>query len=155
MISCATIVFYAAVLGAAAVCGYAAEQSIRLADLPAAVQKTAQEQSKGAVINRYVRDTEEGRLEYEVEMTIDGHSKDVAIAPDGTLLEVEEEVKLDALPAAVRQGLQKKSGQGAISKVESITKKGEIVAYEAQVRTAGKRSEIQVGPDGQALRHEE
>jgi uncharacterized membrane protein YkoI len=155
MITRKTMVFCATIIVASAALSYASEQPIRLADLPAAVQKTAQEQSKGAVIKRYVKDNEDGQLEYEVEMTIDGHSKDVAIAPDGKLLEVEEQVKLDALPAAVRQGLQKKAGQGAITKVESITKKGHVVAYEAQVRTAGRHSEIQVGPDGQTLQHEE
>jgi len=155
MITRKTVVFCATIIVASSALGYASEQPVRLADLPAAVQKTAQEQSKGAVIKRYVKDSEGGQLEYEVQMTIDGHSKDVTIAPDGKLLEVEEQVKLDTLPAAVRQGLQKKEGQGAITKVESITKKGKLVAYEAQVRTAGGHSEIQVGPDGQALQHEE
>jgi uncharacterized membrane protein YkoI len=149
------MVFCATILVASAAASSASEREVRHADLPAAVQKTAQEQSKGAVIRRYVKDNEDGQLEYEVEMTIDGHSKDVAIAPNGKLLEVEEQVNLDSLSAAVRQGLQKKAGKGAITKVESITKKGQIVAYEAQVQTAGKHSEIQVGPDGQALQHEE
>ena len=30
-----------------------------------------------------------------------------------------------------------------------------LVAYEAQVTTNGKRSEVQVGPDGKPLDHEE
>ncbi len=142
-------------LVALAAASYAAERAVRFAELPVAVQKTAQEQRKGAVIKRYVKDNEDGKPEYEVEMTIDGHSKDVSIAPDGKLLEVEEQVKLDALPAAVRQGLEKKASKGTIGKVESITKNGQVVAYEAQVRTAGKHSEIQVGHDGQTLQHEE
>ena len=40
-------------------------------------------------------------------------------------------------------------------KVESITKHDKVVAYEAQVITNGKRSEVQVGPDGKPLDHEE
>ena len=39
-------------------------------------------------------------------------------------------------------------------KMESITKHGELVAYEAQTSTDGK-SEVQLGPDGKALDHEE
>jgi len=42
-----------------------------------------------------------------------------------------------------------------ILKVESITKKDKLVAYEAQVDTSGKKSEVQVGPDGKPLDHEE
>jgi hypothetical protein len=39
--------------------------------------------------------------------------------------------------------------------VESLTKHGTLVAYEAQVLNKGKKSEIQVGPDGKPLAHEE
>ena len=141
-------------IGIGTVC-YAAEKPVPRAELPAAVQKTADAQSKGAVVNRYVKDNEDGQLEYEVEMTVNGHSKDVAIAPDGRLLEVEEQVEVNQLPPAVRQGLKDRAGKGTITKIESITKKGKIVAYEAQVRTNGRHSEIQVGPNGQPLSHEE
>jgi hypothetical protein len=55
----------------------------------------------------------------------------------------------------VKAGLQAKAGEGKIVKVESLTKHDKIVAYEANVQSAGKTSEIQVGPDGQPLEHEE
>jgi hypothetical protein len=88
-------------------------------------------------------------------MTVSGHSKDVSIDKDGNLVEIEEQVALDLLPAPVKSALEKKAGSGKITKVESLTKHGTLVAYEAQVRTNGKRSEIQVGPDGKALAHPE
>lgn len=133
----------------------AQEKHIKKSDLPAAVQKTVDEQSKGATIRGYSKEVENGKLEYEVELTVSGHSKDVSIAPDGTVIEVEEQVDMDKLPAAVKEGLQAKAGKGKITKVESITKRDTLVAYEAQVMTAGKKSEVQVGPDGKPLDHEE
>jgi len=48
-----------------------------------------------------------------------------------------------------------KAGDGKILKVESLTKNEKLVAYEAKVKTAGKILEIQVGPDGKPLDHEE
>jgi hypothetical protein len=51
--------------------------------------------------------------------------------------------------------LQKAAGEGKIVKVESLTKHGTLVAYEAQVRKGSKTSEVQVGPDGGTLAHEE
>jgi len=51
--------------------------------------------------------------------------------------------------------LQAGAGGGKITKVESITQHGSIVAYEAQVRTGKKRSELQVGPDGRPLAQQE
>ena len=86
---------------------------------------------------------------------VNGHSKDVLIAADGTVVEVEEQVAPDSLSAEVKAGLQAKAGKGKIVKVESLTKKGKLVAYEAQVETNGKKSEVQVGPDGKPLAHEE
>ncbi len=45
----------------------------------------------------------------------------------GTVVEVEEQVALDALPAAVRTALQAKAGKGTIRRVESLTKHGSLV----------------------------
>jgi hypothetical protein len=61
----------------------------------------------------------------------------------------------ESLPSAVKTGLEGKAGTGKIMKVESITKHGKLVAYEAKVANNGKHSEIQVGPDGASLDHEE
>jgi hypothetical protein len=133
----------------------AQEKKLKKSDLPAAVQKAADEQSKGATVKGYSSETEDGKLQYEVSLTVSGHSKDVAIAPDGTINEIEEEVVLDKLPAAVSGALKKKAGAGEIKMVESLTKQGKLVAYEAQVLTAGKKSEVQVGPGGKDLAHPE
>jgi hypothetical protein len=48
-----------------------------------------------------------------------------------------------------------KAGKGEIVTVESITKHDKLVAYEATILTMGKRSEIQVDPEGKPLGHEE
>ena len=138
-----------------AVSASAQEKRLKKSDLPPAVQKTADEQSKGATVRGYSSEMEEGKLQYEVEMTVNGHSRDVSIAPDGSVLEIEEQVALDTLPAAVREGLQKEAGGRKITKVESLTKHGTLVAYEAQVRAGNKRSEVQVSPGGKPLAHPE
>lgn len=134
---------------------FAVEKKIAKSDLPAAVQKTAEQQSAGSTAISYSKDREDGKLEYEVQMTVNGHSKDVTIAPDGRLLEIEEEVSKSDLPPAVATALDQKAGKGKIGKIESLTKQGKLVAYEAQVVTGGKHSEVQVGPNGQTLSHEE
>jgi hypothetical protein len=131
------------------------ERKLKRSDLPAAVQKTVDQESQGATIRGYSRETENGQVEYEVALRVRGHNKDVSIAPDGSVLEIEEMVALDSLPAAVKAGLVQLAGSGKITRVESLTKRGAIVAYEAQVRTGAKRSEVQVGPDGKPLAHPE
>jgi len=133
----------------------AQEKKIKRSDLPPAVEKTVAAQSEGATIKGFSTEKEKGETFYETEMMVNGHSKDVLIAADGTVVEIEEQVVLDSLSADVKAGLQTKAGKGKNLKVESLTKKGKLVAYEAKVDTNGKKSEVQVGPDGKPLDHEE
>ncbi len=133
----------------------AQEKKIKRSDLPPAVEKTVAAQSAGATTRGFSTEKEKGQTLYEVEMTVNGHSKDISIAPDGAIVEIEEQVALDSLSPEVKAGLQAKAGKGKILKVESLTKKDKLVAYEAQVDTNGKKSEVQVGPDGKPLDHEE
>ncbi len=133
----------------------AQEKKIKRADLPPAVEKTVAAESAGATVKGFSTEKEKGETFYEAELVVNGHSKDVLIDASGAVVEVEEEVALDSLSADVKAGLQAKAGKGKILKVESLTKKGKLVAYEAKVDTNGKKSEIQVGPDGKPLDHEE
>ena len=133
----------------------AQEKKIKRSDLPPAVEKTVAAESAGATIRGFSTEVENGQTLYEVELTVNGHSKDISMAADGSIVEVEEQVALDSLSPEVKAGLQAKAGKGKILKVESITKKNKLVAYEAKVETNGKKSEVQVGPDGKPLDHEE
>jgi uncharacterized membrane protein YkoI len=136
----------------AGVCS-AQEKQIKRADLPPAVETTVKEVSKGATIKGFNEETENGEKAYEVEMIVNGHSKDVQIDKNGMVTEVEEEVAINSLSAEVKAGIVAKAGAGRILRVESLTKKDKLVAYEAKVERSGKKSEIQVGPDGKALDH--
>jgi hypothetical protein len=149
----ASIAFIAGLLVAGM--GLAQEEKIKRSDLPPAVEKTVKEVSKGATIKGFNEEKEDGKTSYEVEMIVNGHTKDVQIDPAGAVTEVEEEVSIDSLSADVKTGLTAKAGVGKIVKVEALTKKGRIVAYEAKVDKDGKKSEIQVSPGGKSLEHEE
>ncbi len=131
------------------------EKKIKRSDLPPAVEKTVAAQSAGATIRGFSTEKEKGQTLFEVAMTVNGHSKDISMATDGSIVEIEEQVALDSLSPEVKAGLQAKAGKGKILKVESLTKKDKLVAYEARVVTNGKKSEVQVGPDGKPLDHEE
>jgi hypothetical protein len=148
---------FSAGLGAGLLClpARAQDKKLQRSDVPAAVQKTADEQAKGATVRGYSSEVEDGKLHYEIQLTINGRERDVSIDPDGSVTEIEDVVEFASLPAAVQDGLNKKAGTGKILKVESLTKKGKLVAYEAVVQDGTKKREIQVGPDGKPLAHEE
>ena len=127
------------------------EQRITRRDLPAAVAQTVAAQSRGATIRGFSKEKEHGQTFYEVELRVNGHSRDVLMDTTGAVVEVEEQVDIATLPVAVRAGLTAAAGSGTLRSVESITKGGPIVAYEGHVSTNGKWSEVKVGPDGKRL----
>jgi hypothetical protein len=132
-----------------------AEKKIDRSALPPAVEKTVQTQSQGSTIKGFAIESENGQTQYEAEMILNGHSKDIAIAKDGTLLVVEEEVSFASLAPVVQTALTSKAAGAKITKVESLTKKDKLVAYEAATLKGSKKGEIQVGPHGEKLSHEE
>ena len=133
----------------------AQEKKIKREELPPAVEKTVAQQSQGATIKGFSTEVDKGKRLYEVELTVDGHAKDISMDKDGKIVEVEEEVAMDSLTPEVKAGLTSAAGGGTILKVESLTKGGKLVAYEAAVKNGPKHSEVQVGPEGKKLAHEE
>jgi len=133
----------------------AQERKLTRAQLPPAVEKTVAAESQGATIKGFATEVENGRRLYEAELEINGRSKDISMDRNGNIVEVEEEVTMDSLSTAVQDALRAAAGKGIIGKIESLTKNGKLVAYEAHVTTGKKRSEIQVGPNGEKLRRPE
>ena len=133
----------------------AQEKKIRRDQLPPAVEKTVAQETQGATIKGFSTEVENGRRLYEAELVVNGHHKDISMNRNGVIVEVEEEVSLDSLPANVQAGLKQAAGAGTIEMIESLTKNGKLVAYEGHVKRGNKRSEIQVGPTGEKLKKPE
>jgi hypothetical protein len=139
---------------AAALCALtlaAAEKKVQLKDLPAPVQQAIQEQTKGAEIKGLSQETEKGQTEYEVETMVDGKSRDLTFDGKGTVVEVEQEVGIDSLPAAARAAIEKRAAGGKIAKVETVTR-GAVVTYEGTYTKGGKTREVGVKADGSPVK---
>jgi uncharacterized membrane protein YkoI len=133
----------------------AQERKLKREQLPPEVEKTVARETEGATIKGFATEVEHGRKLYEALLVVKGHTKDILIDRNGNIVEVEEQVTLDSLPVAVQDALKKRAGSGTITLIESLTKNGQLVAYEAQVKQGKRRSEIQVGPNGEKLKHPE
>ncbi|MBI1370995.1 MAG: hypothetical protein GC162_20365 [Planctomycetes bacterium] len=59
---------------------------ITIEQLPAPVKKTLLEEARGGKITEIEQETEDGKMIYSADVTIDGKPYDIEIAPDGTLL---------------------------------------------------------------------
>jgi uncharacterized membrane protein YkoI len=126
----------------------AAGQKLQIKDLPPAVQQTVQDQIKGAEISGINKETEQGKLQYEVETMLNGKHRDFNVDAKGILLVVEEETALDSVPAAAKAAIVKKVAGGKLGMVEIMTK-GSATFYEAAYTGKdGKKHEVLVKPDG-------
>ena len=127
----------------------AADKKIQAKDLPAAVQKAVQEETKGTTIKGYAKEVENSKTTYEVETTVNGHARDLIFDPAGKLLVVEEATSLDAVPAPVKAAFE---ARGKILLVETVTT-GKVVTYEAQVQQKnGKKTEVTVNDEGKPVK---
>jgi hypothetical protein len=131
------------------------EKKITRDKLPPAVEATVARESEGATIKGFAMEVEHDQIFYEASLTVNGHNKDILIDKDGNVVEVEEEVALDSLPAAVQEALKTAAGKGRIGMVESLTKNGTLVGYEAHIKRGTKRTEVKVGPKGERLKIDE
>jgi hypothetical protein len=137
------------VLGGSAMAQEKKEKSLQIKDLPAAVQKTVQDNLKGAQIKSIGKEKEDGIEQYEVETVLNGKSRDFNVDSKGTLLVVEETTTIDAIPAAAKAGILKKVADGKLDEVETFTKPGQPAMYEAAYTDKkGKKHEVLVKADG-------
>src|SRR5262245_19426012 len=110
------------------------EKKISRAQLPPPVEKTVSRESEGATIKGFASETEHGQQFYEASLILNGHTKDILMDPRGNIVEVEEQVTMDSLPASVQDALKRLAGSGTVTVIESLTKTGRLVAYEAHVK---------------------
>ena len=139
------------ILAAYTVISAAQERRVKMKDLPEAVQKTVTELSSGASIRGLSTEMEKGKRVYEVELLVSGHSKDITMDSAGQVIEVEEQVQLSSLPAAVQGGIKQSARPAEISLIESVTKGGALQYYEVHVKRGGKKSEMKIGTDGKRI----
>lgn len=148
------VVIGGVLIGAVLAAG-AQERRISRGELPAAVAATVDRETHGATIKAFTTEREHGRVTYEAETVVNGRTRDIEIAQHGTVNEIEEQVDPASLPGKVQQALKARAQGGQIAKVEALSRRGKLVAYEAAVVRNGKHSEFQIAPDGSRLAHEE
>jgi hypothetical protein len=133
--------------------GLSSAASLKLKDLPAAVQKTVNENLKGGEIKSIGKEVEKGVTQFEVETMLNGKHRDFNVDAKGKLLVVEEEIDLASVPPAAKTAIEKKVAGGKLRTLESVDKGDGAILYEAAYTTkAGKKGSILVKADGTETR---
>jgi hypothetical protein len=131
-------------------CAYAAEHSVPCNTLPDAVQQRSKALlESGTTVHGCVKDVSGGKTTYEIELVTSSGSKDVTFSPLGDILEIEQQVDAAAVVAAA---FSKAAGGGKLGKVESLTRQGQLVAYESTIEKGGRHRELAFRPDGTAVK---
>jgi len=143
----------ASALGFLAMAGVAGaeEEPISVKRLPKAVIKAVKARFPKAEIKEASEEEEDDETTYEVSLEFKGQAIDVALKPDGTILEIEKEVPVSALPRAVKKALAARYHEAKIEKVEEVTKgEGGPVYYEVVITT-----EVVLSAKGKVIEAEE
>ena len=128
------------------------EEAVAFDQLPAAVQKAVKEAYPGAKITKCVKETEDGEVEYEVELKSGKLEAEVELDASGKILETEteEEIPLGQLPDAVRSAATKLVRGGKLLEAERITE-NDTLAYEVEVQCGAVVLELMMDDSGKVL----
>ena len=127
---------------------------IQLDEAPTAVRAAVLELLEGNEFENLVRETDEGETVFELEWEVGGvpHSAKINLA--GEVIELEVEIDIDALPAAVREAVLARYPEGEITEAETLQLPGQPLMYEVEVENAGLVRELVITQEGQILSDE-
>lgn len=133
----------------------AEEKELSRHQVPKAVLDAFEKAHPDAKGVEYEREKFEGKEAYEVEYKADGKDFELLYATDGTLLQKEEEIDVQALPEPVSQAVAKAHPGAKIKEAEKLmSPDGTVTGYEVEIKAAGKELELELDTAGKILKTE-
>ncbi len=122
---------------------------------PASVTAAVLQVHAGAVVNGCKQETEDGKPQYEVKITLkDGTRMEIDVDPAGKILLTEEPVDLATVPAAVMTTFATKFPGAKATKAEKQTSSDGKVTYEIAFGAGEAEKEATFSADGALLDEE-
>jgi uncharacterized membrane protein YkoI len=132
----------------------AAAGSVAHADCPKPVVDAIAKAFPGASLTRCKAEKEHGRDQFEARLVrSDGAKLEVDLAPDGTILQIEEAIAVDKLPAAVSKAFAARYPKGKATGAEKQTA-GKVVTYEIKFDLGAARKEATFDESGKFIEEE-
>jgi hypothetical protein len=124
---------------------------------PKAVKAAVEGRFPGAKVTSVEKETEDGKVVYDIELTHEGRKYEMDIKEDGTILEIEKQVDAKDLPEAVTKALDAKYPKATIKEIMEVNKvmdkKETPDHYEVVLVTAEKKKlEVEVSLDGKNVK---
>ena len=127
------------------------ENTLEMSAVPAAAMSAAQAlpQAAGVTFETAAMDDDEGTMTYELAGKMaNGLMLEIDVLEDGTIEEIEEQIELSALPAAVKTTLDAELAGFAPTFVEKSTRPDGAVIYEFEGTHEGKEIDAEINADG-------
>ena len=122
---------------------------------PAAVKTAIDKAFPKATISRCKAEKEHGRDQFEVKAArADGKAIEVDVTPDGKILQVEEKIALDQVPAAVKKAFDARYPKAKLAGAEKQTPASGAPTYELAFATDAGRKEATFTEDGKFVEEE-
>jgi uncharacterized membrane protein YkoI len=152
----------AVIVAAAAVTARAAAdepKKLAPADVPQKVMDAVKARLPGVQVTSVEKETEDGNVVYDLELKHEGRKYEMDVKEDGTIMEIEKEVKAKDVPAAVTKAVTAKYPKATVKEVMEVNlvkgKQETPDHYEVTLATAdGKESEVTVSLDGKTVKEE-
>jgi uncharacterized membrane protein YkoI len=142
-------------LGAAAVADDKAEK-LSPDKLPKAVADAIKARFPDGKITSAEKETEDGKVVYDIELTSGGLKYEADIHEDGTIVEIEKEIK--EVPAVVAKAVEGKYPKAKIVEVmeryKVVDKKETATDYEVTIEDGDKKTEVIISLDGKSIKTE-
>ncbi len=127
------------------------EREVTEAEVPKAALAALKKLAAGAKITEFAEEVEHGHTFYEGSWKApSGKNMDVLVTPTGDLVEIEEQVASEDVPAAVLAVAQKAAGKKAPLAFEKKT----MLLYEVKFSKGDRRHELLLTPDGRRAQEE-
>jgi hypothetical protein len=121
---------------------------------PAAVTTAVMKAFPRATIGACKAEHEHGKDLFEVKLTkSSGEKVEADVAPDGTVLQVEEKIAVDAVPAAVKKAFGARYPKARMNGAQKQTA-GKDIRYEIAFSTDNGRKEATFAADGRFVEEE-
>ncbi len=127
------------------------ERRVKESEVPKAAMSTLKKHAGEHAITEFAEEIEHGCKYYEGSWKTTAGHVDVLVTEAGALVEIEEGVSADSIPAAVAAAVEKSAGKGAKLRYEKKT----MVMYEVKFEKDNRRHELVLSPDGREHEHED
>ena len=131
------------------------EEKVDLDKLPPKIVDAVKTKFPDAKLIKASKEKENNETIYELNVKNGDQNIDISLKEDGTIVEIEKEIKATDLPKAVSEALEAKYPKATHKKIEEVIKKDKPEYYEVVLVTAEKKTfEVVVDPDGKILKEE-